>query len=615
MTKPRMAKDVRAIGGLLRAVAAGIPVPTFAPSDIHSELPLMRRNKVPLLWFDGRRDLPQSWRTAIEADRLRWAKQRGQYALVHEKWTVAGIPHVFIKAFELAPSFPYQSDNLDLLMPRDRSREARDILRSAGFVELRNDEEPHKYLYRHFSEGRETCGVHIHEHIGWIVPFVGTGHALEHARPSVHDPTVTVLSPEDILLTTLAHFFYEDKEIKFLDWIKALHVVNSHEIDWRYVQGAAEGRGWADGLGASLLCLDHVHNLLTGDFLIPEEQKKQAWNAQPQGRRTRLARYLKKAEPRFPFPIPFVLSKRYFFSKIFRDPRRDVRRKWWDAAVHTGYGLRMRYKGMNQRAMLITLSGLDGAGKSSQARILEQAFHGSHIRTRILWSRSGSSPFMSAATKLGKLCLRIPEDPHSTNQKRIALRMRSFRSSRVRFVWIWLASLDLLGTYGLHVRFWLSRGWVVICDRYVYDAIAEWSAYFENASWMDSRLARWLMDLTPHPGKGYVLDLSVEDSSARSGDESPASFLACKRRAYLELARRRGLRLMDAGRDRVTLGDELTGDAVGHYFDGFRTRLNRLFLKNPGQWTLGTRWPDSPEKLLSDLTIDGFIKKNDREAV
>ncbi|MBC7262853.1 MAG: nucleotidyltransferase family protein [Chloroflexi bacterium] len=584
--------EVQAAVDLVRDAVAGILSEGRTLPDAEMILPQLRRNKIPLLWFAHCEPLSAPWREAIAADQQRWHQQRAGYAPVHERWAAAGISHVFIKALGPAPSFPYQSDNLDVLIPMEHSQEAQEILRGAGFVELRSVEEPHKYLYRRFSDGAEVCGIHLHEHIGWIVPFINVGPALAHSRLSADDPLVAVLSPEDGLLTTLAHFFYEDKEVKLLDWAKVVHCLRTYELDWDYMYNMAASRGWADGLGASLLFVDHLHRRLTSEPLLPETLSARAWEVQTPGQRNRLARHLEIAKPQLPLRIPFVLSKRYFYAKIFRDPQRDFRRKLWDAVVHTGYGVRMRYKGMDQRAMLVTLSGVDGAGKTSHARVLEQAFGGCHIRTRYVWSRSGSSSLMTAAIRLGKRLRGRDAHRGIPNSDRIAARVHAFRSPWVRHIWAWLTAVDLLGQYTLRTRIPLLMGWVVICDRYVYDALAEWTAYFEDEAVLNSLPARLLLALSPRPAKGYVLDLPPEIASERSADDLPADFMARQRQAYLALAKRYDLCVVDASRERIAVADELTYDVLSHYLNHFRTVLNGLFLKNPRQWMWGTRWPD-----------------------
>ena len=45
-----------------------------------------------------------------------------------------------------------------------------------------------------------------------------------------------------------------------------------------------------------------------------------------------------------------------------------------------------------------------------------------------------------------------------------------------------------------------------------------------------------------------------------------------------------GLCRMEGGRDKEELADELAYQVLGRYFARYRTALNHVFLKNPGQW-------------------------------
>lgn len=97
---------------------------------------------------------------------------RAEYREVKDALDSEGIAGAMIKSVGLAPSFPYRSDNLDVLYRPENVERIRAILCNLGYFELKNVEEPHKYLFRKFHAGRSVSAIHLHAHVGWMVSFL-----------------------------------------------------------------------------------------------------------------------------------------------------------------------------------------------------------------------------------------------------------------------------------------------------------------------------------------------------------------------------------------------------------------------------------------------------------
>jgi dTMP kinase len=146
-----------------------------------------------------------------------------------------------------------------------------------------------------------------------------------------------------------------------------------------------------------------------------------------------------------------------------------------------------------------------------------------------------------------------------------------------------LTAVELLLHYARSVTLPLVLGRVVICDRYIYDAFADWAAYFgERAE--RSGAARLLRLLSPRPELAYWLQVPTHLAQSRSTDLLLESFVDSQTAAYERMTREHGLRRVEGSRDEEELADELAYQVLGRYFDRYRTVLNQVFLKNPGQW-------------------------------
>jgi thymidylate kinase len=596
-------------------------------------LQYLRTNKVPLLAihsssrsFDGhmRGEGPDQalailsdplFEQARDVEANELAAMRLEYRWVHDALASEGISGVFIKPVGISPSFPFKSDNLDILYKPEDVERVRQTLYRLGYIELTNMEEPHKYLFRKFHAGRPVSAIHVHEHVGWVTSFVNEEELWQRCRRSSDDDLVTIPAPEDALLTNLAHWFIEDKRLTLHDLIKCTHCLREG-IDWNRVFRVAGRRGWRDGLNVSLVLLAYAEGALYGNTLVPSDVLTEAWQGIPFWAKRWLLRLTtpeRAGTPRpadvpasalLPLRIPFWFSKGFSYAKFARDPSRSTRRRVKDITTHTAYGIKLRLHIHSQPAMLVAFSGTDGCGKTTQARALQSAFRTCHLRADHSWNRGGSAGWISLLNRL----IGHQRQNHTSldTEARVLASQEQLRSPWKRWAWSWLTTLELLGKYTLRVTFPLLAGRVVICDRYVADTLADWSAYFGEDAVEKRLAARTLRLLTPKPHLAYWLDVSPAVAQGRSSDGLPAWFLATLSTAYARLAQSPSdhsgssdtvtshrpsgqptagvLQKVDGSQGWEEISDAIVHEVLTAYFANYHTTLNSIFQKNPGQW-------------------------------
>jgi dTMP kinase len=209
---------------------------------------------------------------------------------------------------------------------------------------------------------------------------------------------------------------------------------------------------------------------------------------------------------------------------------------------------------------LITFSGLDGAGKSTQIGLLLERLRREGRNPIYVWTRGGYTPLFERFKALlrrlpGQV---VPPSGHSPE------RTRSFSKGWVRRLWSVLALFDLLWVYGVQVRWWRWRGRVVVCDRYLWDTLVDFRLNFSEERIEDSWLWRLLVWLTPNPDAAFLLLVSVEESLHRSDVKGepfrdPPEVLAKRLAQYQLLAQDTEWYVMD-GKNTVS---NLT-DAIWH---------------------------------------------------
>jgi thymidylate kinase len=164
------------------------------------------------------------------------------------------------------------------------------------------------------------------------------------------------------------------------------------------------------------------------------------------------------------------------------------------------------------RGLLITFSGLDGAGKSTQIEWLKNDLQQRGYVTRTVWARGGYTPGIEGLKRLARRLLRrkLPPSGHS------AQRSQTFGKSWVRWLWLSLAILDLIWVYSAQLRWWKWRGQAVICDRYVWDTLIDFRLNFPHEGVERWLLWRLLIRSAPKPDAAFVMLIPVEESLRRS---------------------------------------------------------------------------------------------------
>ena len=207
-------------------------------------------------------------------------------------------------------------------------------------------------------------------------------------------------------------------------------------------------------------------------------------------------------------------------------------------------------------AMLIALSGVDGGGKSTQARALRDAFAAGHVRARIVWMRIGDTPLLRLLRSARK---RYEQSKGTTTRRTFS------RAGWHLVLWAIVASADY-AAWLQYVRWRLWRGDVVIADRYLCDFEVELGIRLRNEPHLAALLLRVLRSLAPQPKRAYLLQIEPALSRSRKTesdfrDLDPAEM----QRRYDALIHRYGLRACDASRTLDDLAAELVHDALTTY--------------------------------------------------
>lgn len=181
--------------------------------------------------------------------------------------------------------------------------------------------------------------------------------------------------------------------------------------------------------------------------------------------------------------------------------------------------------------MLITFSGLDGAGKSTLIERLKRACEQRDRRVAVFHMNDhvGVYAYLRAVRD------RLVGPPHPNGQKTARSGVVRASLKRIRNAFLWnrplrriIYPIDLIAflVYRLYVE--RIRNQILIMDRYFYDTLVD-VADGRHWAWL-----RLLKRITPTPDLTVFLEISPEESFARKGEYS-IPYLARRAHAYREV--------------------------------------------------------------------------------
>jgi len=162
--------------------------------------------------------------------------------------------------------------------------------------------------------------------------------------------------------------------------------------------------------------------------------------------------------------------------------------------------------------MLITFSGTDGAGKSTQIQLLQLSFQQSGKKVICLWARGGYTPGFELLKRIIRSLFKSRlAKPGSNN-----LRTQQLSNPLLAKTWLFIATLDLIIYWCLYIRVLQLFSIVVICDRYTKDTLLDFRHNFPDIPFERSFFWRLLLRIIPNPDISFLLWVPVSESLRRS---------------------------------------------------------------------------------------------------
>jgi len=203
---------------------------------------------------------------------------------------------------------------------------------------------------------------------------------------------------------------------------------------------------------------------------------------------------------------------------------------------------------MHRRGRLISFSGIDGSGKTTQVKLLEDRLKQNGVKTLKMWSRWHpllSLPLLQFLRRAGQVRI------HKADFLSI-VEFQDPKNEGIASLWCFATQLENFLKTSLKIFLPLTLGRTVICDRYALDLLVDGMSDLRDPP-TRMRLGFKLLKLLPRPDQAFLIDIDAEAAYGRKPDLPSVSHNVKRIRLYLNLYEQAGLKLVDGRRSPQTI--------------------------------------------------------------
>lgn len=159
--------------------------------------------------------------------------------------------------------------------------------------------------------------------------------------------------------------------------------------------------------------------------------------------------------------------------------------------------------------MLISFSGIDSSGKSTQIELLFKYCVQNNIKVKKIWGKARGTPGVEFIKKL------VRKDRKMSFEEKMEYREKIYKSSKKKKLLLIASILDLYWYFGIYYRLLNAFNKILICDRYIWDTYVEVKNGFSDIDidkWFIWKLAVFI---SPKPKKSLMFVIPAQESLKR----------------------------------------------------------------------------------------------------
>jgi len=187
-----------------------------------------------------------------------------------------------------------------------------------------------------------------------------------------------------------------------------------------------------------------------------------------------------------------------------------------------------------KQGKLICIIGLDGSGKTTQAKLLVKYLNSKKKRTKYVWNRF--EPKISyPLVYMGRKIFLRKADPYREYKKYALTKKKLFRNSILFNLYEKVILTDYFLQIFIKITFPLYMGINIVSDRYIYDSIVDIASEGDFSKDEIYKLFKRYSSIVPNPDVIIYIDINEEEAYRRKDDIPSIKYLKIRKKYYLEL--------------------------------------------------------------------------------
>ena len=166
--------------------------------------------------------------------------------------------------------------------------------------------------------------------------------------------------------------------------------------------------------------------------------------------------------------------------------------------------------------MIISFSGIDSAGKTTQIELLYDYCKENRISCRKVWSKARGTPGVILIKEI------VRKDKKLDASEKAEYRKEVFQNPKKQKLLYIASMMDLCWYWGIYYRILGVTYKYLICDRYLWDTYVEIKQDFKDIDIDKSKLWRIVKFLSPKPRHSFVFVIPPEVSLERDKQKNAA---------------------------------------------------------------------------------------------
>lgn len=209
---------------------------------------------------------------------------------------------------------------------------------------------------------------------------------------------------------------------------------------------------------------------------------------------------------------------------------------------------------INRNGRLICFTGIDGSGKTTQAKLLVSELETQGVKVKYLWNR-GDAGFRKVFIWLGRKFLRagkyepalVSKDEFNNYKNK---KDKLFSNPLLRFIWGLSVRIEHIIQIQFRVIPALLSGYTLVSDRYIWDSAIDLAISFnEGSEWLFKSTNNLIGIFIPKPDINIFVEIPSKIAFSRKNDIPSIEYLEERESLYSALAKEKGFFIVDGTQD------------------------------------------------------------------